>query len=393
MEGRSQIKSDLLKTVMLGSFAFGIMPFILPIYSKTIGGNAMAIGGLFSVFSVVSILFRPFVGRGLDRFGRKKFLVIAFFIYAISMLLFSYSTSLALLYVSRVVQAVGASFMWISAYSITMDITEQKKRGEAIGSVDGASSRGALYGAIIGFVLLSQMALMSGWNLLFKGFAILSVIAGVLAYRYIPETKKQLGAEYTQQTSVISRDFRKLLSVVFITALSTSMLSPILMIYLQDRFSENIGTLATAYIPAALVYVLLPSRLGSFSDKYGRIIPMVIGLIGSGIVSLGLPHSESITVLALLWVLESIGIAMASPAEEALVADIAGNDIRGAAYGWYLFASSLGASLGPLIGGWLYDSYGHVVPFELNGVILLVNGWLVMILFRKTKWYKTSTEW
>jgi MFS family permease len=38
-------------------------------------------------------------------------------------------------------------------------------------------------------------------------------------------------------------------------------------------------------------------------------------------------------ILIVLWVFESIGMVLASPAEEALVADMAGKNIRGTAYG------------------------------------------------------------
>jgi len=385
VENTSKIRSHLKTSIMLGSFAFGIMSFILPIYSKRIGGNALTIGGLFSIFSIVTLILRPFIGKAIDKYGRKMFFVSAFIFYGISMFLFSCSTNVISLYISRFIQAIGASFMWISAYSIAIDIADDEKRGIAIGQVDGAHNKGALYGALIGFVLLSNFTLMRGWSILFKGYAILSIAAGYIAYKYIPETKAVSGEQTKSDNNKLNSNFTKLLLIVFISSISTSMLSPILMIYLQDRFTTNIGTLATAFIPAALVYAFLPSRLGGISDKFGRKMPMVIGLIGSGIVSLGFTHMYSIQVLVILWVLESIGIVMASPAEEALVSDIAGRDIRGSAYGLYLFVSSLGAVIGPLIGGWLYDSFGHVIPFYLNGIILLSDAILVLILFKNYK--------
>lgn len=161
---------------MLGSFAFGFMSFILPIYTKRIGGNAVTIGGLFSIFSIVTLILRHIIGKGIDTYGRKKFFVFAFLFYAISMMLFSYSTNITFLYISRFIQAIGSSLMWISVYSIAVDIADNEKRGNAIGQVDGASSKGALYGAVIGFTILSSYNLMSGWRFLFKGYAILSRI-------------------------------------------------------------------------------------------------------------------------------------------------------------------------------------------------------------------------
>lgn len=385
VKDKVKTKESLTKVIMLGSSAFGIMSFVLPIYSKRIGGNALAIGGLFSIFSVVTLILRPFIGKGLDKYGRKNFFVSAFVFYAAAMLLYSYSTNIILLYVSRFIQAVGSSFMWISAYSIAIDVADNEERGKAIGQVDGAHSKGALYGAIIGFIVLSNFAFITGWKLLFKGYAVLSIVAVYIAYKYIPETNIINNEKDIQTSKKLDTDFLKLLCIVFISSISASMLSPLLMIYLQDRFTTNIGTLAIAFIPASLVYAFLPSKLGGISDKIGRIIPMAIGLIGSGIVSLCFSHSFSIEILVILWILESIGIVIASPAEESLVADLVGENTRGSAYGLYLFTSSLGACIGPLIGGWLYDNLGHAVPFYINGFILLFDALLVLILFRNYK--------
>lgn len=47
MENKSSARNNLKTAIMLGSFAFGIMSFILPIYTKRIGGNALTIGGYF----------------------------------------------------------------------------------------------------------------------------------------------------------------------------------------------------------------------------------------------------------------------------------------------------------------------------------------------------------
>lgn len=384
MDDKLKIRNRLKTCVMLGSFSFGLMAFLLPIYSKQIGGNAVTIGGMFSVFSIVTFLLRPLIGKGIDRYGRKRFIVCSFLFYAASMFLFSVSTSITLLYISRLIQAVGASFMWVTAYSIAMDLSDTEKRGSSIGQVDGASAKGAVLGACIGFTILGSVPFLRGWSALFKGYAVLSLAAALIAFRFIPETKKEMQKEehLPDEKKQFDKNFLKLLAVVFISSISVSMLSPLLMIYLQDKFTTEPSVIGLAYIPAALVYALLPSKLGGVSDKIGRIPPMIFGLLGSGIVSFGFTYCNSLAVLVLLWVLESVGTVMASPAEEAMVADLAQENFRGSAYGFYLFISSLGAAIGPLLGGWLYDFAGHAVPFYLNGAILLLNALLVLILFQ-----------
>ena len=61
--------SSLQWPILLGSLAFGILSFLLPVYGKRLGGSALGIGGLFSIFSITTVLVHPLVGWALDRFG------------------------------------------------------------------------------------------------------------------------------------------------------------------------------------------------------------------------------------------------------------------------------------------------------------------------------------
>jgi len=81
----------------------------------------------------------------------------------------------------------------------------------------------------------------------------------------------------------------------------------------------------------------------------------------------------------------TVGAAAAAPAQEALVADLTGGEERGTGYGLYTFAASLGAVVGPLLGGWLYDNSGHVTPFYVNGVVLLAAAVLAVLLLRSPR--------
>ena len=78
---------------------------------------------------------------------------------------------------------------------------------------------------------------------------------------------------------------------------------------------------------------------------------MIIGLIIGAGASLFIPNFKSVIALTALWCLETIGFTVSIPAERALVADIAGKDIRGTSYGMYTFSFYLGSALGSMAGG------------------------------------------
>ena len=148
------------------------------------------------------------------------------------------------------------------------------------------------------------------------------------------------------------------------------MVSPILMIFLQERLIVGVDALGWAYLPAAIIWAVLPTRLGALADRFGRKPLMVLGLAVAAASSFVIPNLVSLTGLAALWSLQALCYAAGDPAEQALVADLTGGDQRGRAFGLYTLAAGLGATVGPLMGGWLYEAVGPQAPFFANGIVL-----------------------
>ena len=69
--------------------------------------------------------------------------------------------------------------------------------------------------------------------------------------------------------------------------------------------------------------------------------------------------------------------------EEALVADLSPSQERGASFGLYTFASGLGAVIGPLIGGWLYDQASHTAPFLFTAALTFLGALLIAVFVRE----------
>jgi MFS family permease len=366
--------------VFLISFPFGILAFVLPIYAKRLGASALEIGGLFSAFTMMTVVVRPLVGRALDRFGRRPFFLAGVGCYLLSQVLFALSEGIGTLYLARMAQGLGSSLLWLSAYAIIADLVPEAKRGGGFGRVEELSARGALYGAILGFSILAPLRLHVGWRMLFASYALLSAWALWRAWRGVAESRSE-DAPVLAGDNRFSRPLLFLMLIVFITGASSAAVRPLLMVFLQDRFTTDVGILALAFIPAALAYSFLPSRLGRLGDRVGRKPLIILGLLAGGVVSLLMPGVPSLWHLAFLWALEAVCFSAAVPAQQTLVADITGRDVRGAAYGFYTMASGLGATVGPFLGGWLYDVHSHASPFYLNALVLLLGAVLMALPF------------
>lgn len=382
------ILSTLRKTIFYVSMPFFILNLLLPVYGKHIGASVIEIGLFFSALSMMTVLLRPLVGWGLDHFGRRGFFQAGVVGYAITMVSFAFIDRASGIIAARILQGISSSLMWLSASAITADLAGEGERGVRFGQLAQANSRGAIIGTALGFVLLSvpislfgQDTQISNWMLLFLVYGAITLFALYIGRRGLPETKPAASQADASRISW-SRTWVLLLLVTLVTGASAAMISPILIIFLQEKLSVGIEVLSWAFIPYGMVWAFLPAQLGKLADRFGRKPLMLVGLGAAALSSFIIPALGSLIAMAALWAFQAACYAAGDPAEQALIADLTGKNQRGRAYGLYVMFADLGATIGPLGGAWLYQTYGEAVPFYANGIILAVCAG-VLLLFLK----------
>jgi len=399
---QSTIDRTLKWPLLLCSLPLFILAFLLPIYAQELGASASDIGGLFAVFSLAMIVVRPLVGMAIDRYGRRSFLLAGLGAYILAMAVFALSDTIVMLYVARLMQGIGAAITWIAAYTIAAELAVAERRGEAIGAADGASERGAVYGAIAAFGILVWLPLRSGWILVFVGYTVCALIGVYLAWRRVPDSKASMPptpsetparplsatprwrplAQLNRGTlGLLTGGLGKLLVIVLLTKASQALVNPLLLIFLRDQFALELWQLAMAYLPAALILGFLPARIGRLSDQIGRPPLIVAGLMISAITSCIMPNLSSLGWFVVVFALNALGIVTATPAQKAMAGDLTRREHWGRAFGLYTFTASLGIAVGPLLGGWLYDQVGQAMPFYANAVLLVVSAlWAAFVI-------------
>lgn len=370
------------RSIFWVSLPFGILGFVLPVYGQSIGADAVAIGLFFAAFSLMTVVLRPVVGAALDRYGRRPFFLLGLAGYAATMFAFAVMDQVAGIVLARILQGTASAFLWLSARAIVADAAPADDRGRSFGSVDQQSSRGAIIGVFVGFtVLFAVDDFATGWMILFAGYGLAALVALGISARRLPETNPAPGPA-VQRSITWSRPWVLLLFVTAVTAASWSMVSPILIIFLQDSLQVGVTQLAWAYLPSALVWAFLATRLGALADRFGRKPLMVLGLVVAALSSVIIPGLSSLVGFAALWALQALCYAAGDPAEQALVADLTGGDQRGRGYGYYTLAAGLGATVGPLLGGWLYEAVSPAAPFLANGIVLAASAIVLGLLLR-----------
>ena len=400
---------SLRLSVLLTSLPFGLIVLGLPLIARELGASAVAIGGLLAIYALLVVVVQPVVGYGLDRFGRRPFLIVGLLGFACSNAIFGLASDFAGLFLAQLAQGVGAGLLWLAVLAVVSDLAPEDNIGQEYGRIEEMSIRGMLIGSVIGFTLLqllslaitggdpgAEVTLIGGWRLLFFGFTTATLLAVIIVWRGVPESLER-NDERPPQASVAAKaqalktanrwrlpgQLRIFLVIVILTATAAEILSPILIKYLYDNVSTNLFMVALAFLPAALAGSVLPSRLGGLSDRYGRRPPLIIALIVSGLAALAVPLVQSLWPLALLWVFEAAAFAAAVPAQEALVVDISGDDQQGTALGFYTAAAGLGGVIGPLLGGWLYDRFAAWGAFGISAVLMIIGAGAIWLLVRE----------
>jgi MFS family permease len=386
-------------SMLLASLPFGMLQLSLPLIAREMGASAFVTGGLLSASALIIVAVQPVVGLGMDRFGRRPFLILGLLSYAFSNAIFGLTSEIAGLFLAQLAQGIGSGLFWLAALAIVSDLASSNSRGQEYGGLEEMSIRGMVIGTLVVFAifhLLSHnalglgLSLIEAWRILFLGFTAASLLAAAIVWRGIPESFKR-STESPRKSSTAPKDqpwrlssqMYIVLGIVILTASAGEILSPILIKYLNDNISTNLFIIALAFLPAVLVGSALPSRLGGLSDRIGRRPILISGLLIGCIATLAIPFAQSLWPLALLWAFEAVALAAAVPAEEALVIDISSGKRLGMVLGFYTAAAGLGGVIGPLLGGWLFDRFDAMIVFGTAAMLMALGAVLILLFVRE----------
>jgi predicted MFS family arabinose efflux permease len=214
-----------------------------------------------------------------------------------------------------------------------------------------------------------------GWQIAFVGYSLMALLGAFFAFRNVPETRPEQDGSFDWHPwrgLELKPQLIRLMLVVLVAGFAQALIQPIYLIYLLDHHTVDTMTLGLAFFPAGIVYMLLPSRMGKLSDRFGRAEVMATGFLLTGLLYSAFPFLPNLIWLVVLYTLSAVGGAMADPARQAMVGDLANEQERGRVYGVYELVVGIGMSLGPLLGGWIYDNVGQDIPFFINGALLLL---------------------
>lgn len=373
---------ELRRAIYFISFPLSFIGFIFPIYASSIGANIIQIAYLYSIFSIISIIIRPMVGNLIDKRGRRIGILIGTILYTIVNIFFILAKDFKYLLIGRIIQSLGASFLWISVDTFISDISDETNRGKNFGLLNQFMAKGEWVGSIIGFTILYNNFTDNPFKLIFTIFLITSSISVYYTIKKVPETIN-LKKEYKAGNIKDKKQLKYFLGIMGILSFITSLTAPIYLIYLQENITKDIGLISFLFIPASILALFLPNIFGSFSDKYGREKIVIAGMFINAILQIFIPFNKEYYSFMILYTLISIVVMFYSPAFSSLIIDFVGENKRGRSYGLYSFASGIGGAIGYMAGSYIYENIGNDILFYTKGILLVVMTLFICYLYIK----------
>jgi DHA1 family tetracycline resistance protein-like MFS transporter len=381
-----------------------LVPFLTLQYLAHPTNLAAIVGWLTAAYGLCQLIAAPGLGVLSDRFGRRPILFICLLGSTIGYLIFGLGGALWLLFLGRIIDGLTGGNISI-LFGYIADITEPEDRGKYFGMLGSAAGVGSLIGPALGGLLATI-----NYRAPFLAAAFLLLLTLVWGYFLLPESLdkehritsisvselnplKQLGSAFRWA------NVRWFLLAWFLYALPVSMLQTTLTVLMKDSLGFNATQASLVVTLVGAVDILVQGVLvGWFLAMLGKIRLGLIALVLASIsyLVLGSIAFLAIPLLLLLGIILFAGSgSLVENALRGLLSEMVGQHEQGRVSGVTQSLQSLGWVVGPLIGGFVYTTWG---PFQAYAsasfitALAIICLWITLPLLQRRYELESSTE-
>jgi MFS transporter, DHA1 family, tetracycline resistance protein len=387
-------------TIFIDLLGFGIIIPLLPDFMKNVVmAKESIIGLVVGIFSLMQFIFTPVWGSMSDIYGRKPILVMSLtgnvISYFLMALVFSgIYPSLTLLIISRALAGIFSANL-SAAQSVVSDLTTKENRSKGMGIIGAAFGLGFVFGPALGGLLSFKFGY--GMPLFLATF--FSFVAALLCITIFKETlhpdlmahnkKNFKGVKVINFRGVhdviTNRRVGIYVIIFFFITFSFANIHATFLLFAErkDGLSlnqEEVGLLLSFI--GVVGAIVQGSLIKFFKNKVGEEKSVILGNILTGIGLALIPFSVSIPVMLLALTVLAFGSGLNNPMVLGLISQNVGQDEQGSVLGVNQALGSLARFLGPVWGGFIYQSLGFQFPF-LTGAFFMILITIFSIVYLK----------
>jgi MFS family permease len=356
------------------ALGYGVVSPVLPQYARNFGVSISAATFVITAFALMRLCSAPASGLLVQRLGERRIYLTGLLIVAVSTGACAFAATYWQLLLFRSLGGLGSAMFSVSSLGLMIRISPPDARGRVAGMFSSAFLIGSVGGPVLGSVTVGL-----GLSAPFVIYGVALLLAAAVVFFSLRNSALAAPAVHTEpavslRVALGNRAYRSALFSNFATGWSVFglriALVPLFVTEVLHR-GAGISGLALATFAVGNVSAVIPS--GYLSDRIGRRVLLITGLLVSGIATIVVGFADSLPLfLAGAYVAGAAAGIFTSP-QQAAVADIIGNKARGGtAVATFQMMSDVGAILGSLAVGQIAQHLTFAAAFVVSGVILLI---------------------
>ena len=353
---------------------------VLPVASQFAEGpldaTTTGVGIAIGAFAIGSLLLRPVVGWGSDRFGRRPILLFGTLLSIFGLGLHLFVDSLPMFVVARIVLGAAEAFFFVALLAAASDLAPAGRQGEAFNLASLALYIGLALGPPIGETVLDFSGFEAVW-IVCIGLTVVATLLSLL----VPETAPAVLAAAAGETKrVRARLFHPAgLFPGLVVLLGTwGMAGYFAFVPLHAKEIGMSGSAVPLAVYAALVVVLrlafakLPDQIGAARLSGTALVVGAVGLLIVALVATPIGLVVGSAVFA-------FGMAFMMPALLTLAVSRVEDTARGAVVGTTTLFLDLSFGLSPAFLGAVADAAGYVGAFLVSAAAAATGALLIAL--------------
>lgn len=386
----------LLSNVFIAFLGIGLVIPVMPSFMNMMHLSGKTMGYLVAVFAVAQLLMSPLAGRWVDRYGRKKIIIIGLFLFSVSELVFGLAGNATMLYISRFLGGISAAFITPGVTAYVADITSIQERPKAMGYVSAAISTGFIIGPGIGGFIAEY-----GIRMPFYFAAGIAFFACILSVFILKEqlTKEQLAeiSANAKQSSFLA-DMKKSLQplyciafiIVFVLAFGLSAYETVFSLFSDHKFGFTPKDIAVIITVSSIFGVVVQIFMfGKIVEILGEKKLIQLCLITGAILAVVSTTISGFWIVLAVTSFIFLAFDLLRPALTTFLSKAAGKE-QGFVAGMNSTYTSLGNIAGPAMAGMLFDVNIHY-PFLFSAVIMVI-GLGITVMWKEKQFAEHDAE-
>lgn len=352
----------------------------MPLYVlNDLDGTAAEGGIAVSIFLLSAIIMRFFAGMILEKFGKKKILIIGLFLFTISTVLYVFVGSFAVLLLLRFFQGIWFSLVTTVAGAIAADIIPPERRGEGLGYYGIAMNLAVVAGPFIALTL--QLYVPA--QIVFVVLAVIMAI-GFLCALGVGVEEEPLTKNDKHKLTIndfLEKKSLPIASVGFFISFAYASILTFISVY-----AESLGLIKAAsffFVVYAIAMLVVRPLTGRLFDGVGPSVVIIPSIIIFGIGLISLSFTQSSWMLLASGALVGLGYGTLLPSFQTLAIQAADKHRSGYATGTFFALYDSGIAVGSVSLGVLAGIAGYANLYLMLGIFVILIVFYYMWMMSK----------